>query len=1156
MPRAIATLFDVTPRYLRSANLERDYHDPRALEHYVLTPHGRSCLQRLAGGLKPGSTQRAWRMTGNYGTGKSSFAVFLAHWFGGSAARLSKVVDANVSYDRFQLPTRPTYLPLLVTGSRQWIGRAILSALADLLEAQYTRGVKSALQGRLHACLQRETLRDDEVVQLLQEANEKLVRDRKGAGLLLLLDELGKFLEHAAQHPTGNDIYLLQRLAETACRSGSAAPLFVIGLLHQGFDAYAESLDPGAQREWEKIAGRFEELVFNQPLLEVSELIASALRVRTASMPSFARDEARAGWTAAYELGWMGTEHRKPPDASLAVRLYPLHGTAIAPMVKTFARFGQNERSLFSFLLSDEPHGLQQHARAALEVGRMYRLPQLYDYIRSTFGHRLALQSYRSHWPQIESMVESFATSDAVELAVVKTVGVLNLIDHPDLIANDRAIEFALTGVGGFLVSAVRKALENLQKRRRVLFRRGIAGGYCLWPHTSVDLEGAYERATRTLGNLRSVAQHLAAYLPAHSLVARRHYIRTGNLRYFPVRYVRADQLESAASAAAPRAADGQVFVALCETQSEIEAALQFAQAQERKLRPDLLIAVPNEPLSHQSGLIAEVLRWEWVAQNTPELHADRFAREELSRQRESARLRLEQRVQDLVGLRSLSGARALRWFIKGQPIPIADGRQLLEKVSLICDDLYPQAPHVRHELLNRHSLSSAAARARMLLIEGAFKRANQAYFGMDPSKKPPEMSMYMSVLERGQLHVRTEDAYRLQVPVGKNDVLRFAPCFNAIRTLLEGHADQRLKASYVLDMLERPPYGVRQGLGPLMLALFTAMHSQELAFYEDDAFLRQVGADEFLRLTKDPSSFSIQLCRIAGVRAEVFDSILKVLGLRSARSSTEHLVLDVVRPLCLFVAGLPEYARNTQRLSAPTLQVRSTILSSRDPVLLLFSDLPKACAFEPFLQNKDVNAAQARAFATALKASVEELRAAFGQLLERLGTALSAEFGINGDLEEVRTALKLRAEAVSLHAGEPRLKAFCLRLVDTALGGDAWLESLGSLLATQPPAKWRDGDEDIFIRELNSRVQRFRDLEAIVFHQGGGAGRHEAYRLALTRQDGHESHQVIYVDEKRVREVEALTRKIQQLIGSDRSLALAALSRVTWNTLEEERND
>jgi hypothetical protein len=79
------------------------------------------------------------------------------------------------------------------------------------------------------------------------------------------LDELGKILEYAALFPERQDIFLMQRLAEMAARSGNT-PLFVVGLLHQGFSAYADHLSQTAQREWEKVAGRFDEIVFDQPL--------------------------------------------------------------------------------------------------------------------------------------------------------------------------------------------------------------------------------------------------------------------------------------------------------------------------------------------------------------------------------------------------------------------------------------------------------------------------------------------------------------------------------------------------------------------------------------------------------------------------------------------------------------------------------------------------------------------------------------------------------------------------------------------------------------------------------------------------------------------------------------------------------------------------
>ena len=81
--KRVAELFHIRTRFLRSAQLERDFQDPTALSGYVVTDFARSCLGRVATGLKPRSGSRAWRMTGDYGSGKSSFALLLAHWFAG-----------------------------------------------------------------------------------------------------------------------------------------------------------------------------------------------------------------------------------------------------------------------------------------------------------------------------------------------------------------------------------------------------------------------------------------------------------------------------------------------------------------------------------------------------------------------------------------------------------------------------------------------------------------------------------------------------------------------------------------------------------------------------------------------------------------------------------------------------------------------------------------------------------------------------------------------------------------------------------------------------------------------------------------------------------------------------------------------------------------
>ena len=69
-------------RYLRSVHLERDFEDVASLRDYIVTPSMVSIFGRVLDCLQPGSGLRAWRVTGDYGTGE----VFLRPRTGAPAA--------------------------------------------------------------------------------------------------------------------------------------------------------------------------------------------------------------------------------------------------------------------------------------------------------------------------------------------------------------------------------------------------------------------------------------------------------------------------------------------------------------------------------------------------------------------------------------------------------------------------------------------------------------------------------------------------------------------------------------------------------------------------------------------------------------------------------------------------------------------------------------------------------------------------------------------------------------------------------------------------------------------------------------------------------------------------------------------------------------
>src|SRR5258707_893306 len=86
-------------RISSALHFERDYRDPSSLAGYVVTDQIRGYLRRLSLGLQPNSGQRAWRITGDYGSGKSAFALLLAHVLGrlqsGAGRKSLRAIDVE-----------------------------------------------------------------------------------------------------------------------------------------------------------------------------------------------------------------------------------------------------------------------------------------------------------------------------------------------------------------------------------------------------------------------------------------------------------------------------------------------------------------------------------------------------------------------------------------------------------------------------------------------------------------------------------------------------------------------------------------------------------------------------------------------------------------------------------------------------------------------------------------------------------------------------------------------------------------------------------------------------------------------------------------------------------------------------------------------------
>ncbi len=1142
----IASILHSPHRFLRSTDLVRDFEDSKGLEDYWLTDFGRTCLIQIADGFRPESGHRAWRLTGDFGSGKSSFALLLATALR-DPMRLPHGLRTQV-LKSMPIVKKNSYVPVLVTGCREPMSFVLVRALHSTMSTLYTRGAKSALLEEMEQVLIDKRVSDQKALELLVDCNSKLIQSGKGSGILLILDEVGKFLEFAALYPEKQDVYFLQQLAEKACRSGKQ-PFAVICLLHQGFNAYAEQLAKSTRQEWDKIAGRFDEISFHQPLDQIAQLVASAIRPDLTRLTDLHKKQAVSSLEQAIKLGWYGTTASRETLRMFAERLFPLDPLVLPVLVRVFRRFGQNERSLFGFTCSHEPFGLRAFSQQPLHSKtRPYQLSDLYDYVRANFGYRLGAASYRTHWNIIESTIESFQPKDPLELRALKTVGLLNLLSAEDLLPTEDAVTWAVAGAS-VKEQAVVAAILRKMAGTPILHFRGKGRGYSIWAHSSVDLDMRLEDAKRANPTVGSISEAIVAQLPSQPIVARAHYIKTGNLRFFDVVFCQPDALEQKAVDYKTRA-DGYVLVPLCETSSDTKSCEKKSANLLPRTDTIRLVAVP-QPLNNLKQAVMDAQNWEWVQLNTPELNNDRIARDEVTIYLQEARYRLQNQIQNYLGLNRYSGESSLKWFYfdhEGKAFSRhLRSREVLEILSFVCDEAFTDAPTIKNEMVNRHNISPAAAGARMRLIDLMFTASNKPDLGLPPDRKPPEKSMYFSVLMNTKMHRERGGVWKVGLPEEGEDPDNVRPVLNRMKALLSARPDTRIPIQEMLDDLRRPPYGLRDGLFPILLTVIAIEGEHEIAFYENGTFLRDVGKDAFLRMSKAPDKFEIQLCKIEGIRSVLFHQLTHVLEI--SRGNEEVELLDVVRNLCQFVARLPEYSRNTKYLDPVTLAVREVIMQAREPVRMVFHDLPEACGFSQFVIGKAVSTTDAQRFVQALKRALDELRSAFLNLQRRIAAGVGQEFDYGEQAtSQYRRKLSNRAEQLLVSVTENKLKAFVFRLFDEGLSESEWLSSVGSVLALRPPEQWKDEDENVFKHELENAAGRFKRTESAAFARGGvGHG----LRVAITQADGTERQEVVHVDAGDEKQLAQFQEQILSIIKKNPRLGLAAASRVIWAQLK-----
>jgi len=971
----IASALHIRQIGFRSVNVEQDLAEQSIIEGYVLTTQARACLKRILNRFDGKSPGRSWTLTGPYGSGKSYFSLFLMNLMGTAQSEHSFVLSSLRKVD-LDLAKQVVHtlnhgstnglLPVPITGYRASLQECIKHGLLLSLERLNGDGKIKPLLDELSAWTS-ETESHTVIHWLKRFIGIITQPEYEYLGMMLVFDEMGKTLEHSASHSETSDVYILQELAEYASRSGDK-PFVFIGVLHQSFDRYALHLDRSAQTEWSKVQGRFEDIAFQEPPAQQIRLLANAIDYDNPSLLTRTLENLQMAAKVAVDNSWAPSLMKGEEFIELSVRSYPFHPTALVALPYIFHRLAQNERSVFAYLASFEPAGFQEFVQRN-SIGQYIRLAELFDYLFANFQGRLFASLRARAITETMERLNSTPNLDALESALLKTIGLLNwLAEVSHLQANETNVIASLLSTDR-TEADIRQALKKMAVRSLIVYRR-FNKTYSIWQGSDVDIEERLQKAQQQLTGAFSFADEVQEHMPPRPIVARRHSYISGTLRYFEVRYVDTTTREQIDLMQAS-GASGLILLCLPLNLAEAVEFNKWAVQPTFPNRPDIVIGVA-ERTGRVTELLYELRCLDWVEKNTPELRDDPVARRELRTRFAEIQSLIQNSLDRSLSIYRLRNSVDCRWFHAGKEITGKGNQGLSHLLSEICDTLYNQSPKAWNEIVNRRILSSQGAAARRNLIEAMLTHAAEENLGIEGF--PPELSMYASLLNASGLHrLNNVGVWTFAPP--SDDPLKLNPVWHAISDFIFTDPPETRKLDTLYQLLNAPPYGLTDGVIPIILFAFLIVYQDETTLYREGSLLPEPGIADWEILLRRPELFAIAGCRITGTLQTIVERFAHAYH-------TEAAVMPVVRALVRGIKSLPEHTLRTSRLSDRAKQVRSAIEQARSPEALLFVDLPAIFGLKSFNQNHNTTQAMETFF--------EHLNATFSELLNDMPRLLA----------------------------------------------------------------------------------------------------------------------------------------------------------------------
>ncbi len=940
-----------------SVNIRFDIGKEEFINRYIPTPSHTEALIGLLNGFI-GTGNRSHIIVGAYGTGKSLLATVISTLMSKQTTSIEKLRNKFQHFndeiaDKIQQAsaTHKKYLPIALSGNEGRFRKSIIKALQQALRNE---GIEVVLPGVAEkivksiivwkesfpqtfeqfevlvkkANLDFEGLKvkifeeDEATIQWFYEIYPKLtsgaqfemdysdnfllkiesllkLANTHNIGFIIIYDEFSRFLQGLPTDLINETMQDIQDLAEVADRE---AALHFMLITHKNLRQYFTGFNDEIAKEFQRVEKRLRQYNISSDqatFLKIAQVILNEnLEQKPIIDPKLVPMMTKGIQTFPL-FPILNVEDRQ---RVIVESLYPVHPVTVYLLPKLSSVFGQNERTLFTFLESNETGGLQNHTSKT----DSYYLPhKLFDYFFTStedteMSNEVAEQFvlYRKALSRVN--VEEVKL-DVVE-AILKFISLWQICKTSihqkltteflqfSLLLEDDVLEYALkklTDVKAIRFNSLTHVWEihtgsiiDLQQKIEMQKKSFVLNPEVVRNVLLTDFKAKYF-FPNYFNDENEMTRFAKVTLILESELKSLKQYRLKNSQYdVNIYYIIADKSN-------PK----KVFDYISNKQSFSKEIYVVHPEPVKKIKSYLLNAAVLKELTLDKNLLAE----------------DKGILEEIKILKNEAAYTIAKYINKLHRLDS-----DLLWYHVDSTQNPQSVKELSTWLSMICATLYPLTPKIVNDSFNRMNISSQQKAGSKQVIDAILEHPKDEQFGI--SGTGPSYAIYAAVFKNnGHFEQNVHKVHYENIVYKPYAMLR-----QEILALLE----RKPTGSFadLVRIFTSSPYGIRRPVVPVLLVALLRDRWSEFMLYRNEIFVPGLNGEKLYEILEEEGAENYRYAyeKIPDNHLKFYNQIDTVFAdFTEERLDGQNVsrLIQTCGTLVKWLRSLPRYVQITQQV-------------------------------------------------------------------------------------------------------------------------------------------------------------------------------------------------------------------------------------------------